>query len=75
MSSNQFHSGLFLPFLPQSMEAMFEWEDEDEDKEDKVVSSLNSRTFMCNIVVCCTKFTKTSIFPSALSGVRAQGLH
>lgn len=30
--------GLLLPFsLPQSMEAMFEWEDEDEDKEDKVV--------------------------------------
>lgn len=26
-----------LPFLPQSMEAMFEWEDEDEDKEDKVL--------------------------------------
>lgn len=26
-----------LPFLLQSMEAMFEWEVEDEDKEDKVL--------------------------------------
>ncbi len=28
---------LLLCFLLQSMEAMFEWEDEEEDKEDKVV--------------------------------------
>lgn len=27
-----------LLLLPQSMEAMFEWEDDDEDKEDKVAS-------------------------------------
>lgn len=29
-------SSLALLLLPQTMEAMFEWEDEDEDKEDKV---------------------------------------
>lgn len=64
---------LLLPFPPQSMETMFEWEDEDEDKEDKVELWLNSCTFSCNFAV--SSCTQTLIFCLSLSGVRAQGLH
>ena len=51
------------------MEAMFEWEDDEEDKEDKVESSH-----------CCSSSywredTETLILLSFLSGVGAQGLH
>lgn len=61
---------LLLPFfLLQSMEAMFEWEDDEEDKEDKVESSC-----YCSSLYCC-EYTETLILLSVLSGVRAQGLH
>lgn len=61
---------LLLPFfLLQSMEAMFEWEDDEEDKEDKVESS-----YCCSSLYWC-EYTETLILLSVLSGVRAQGLH